>query len=70
MYTQNPVNGRFWPNLDFRKAGSRTARNLKLCTKHGWWSIRPHSKFQMKIIFLKVHDAKNTTLANIAVGRE
>ena len=52
IYIQNPVNGRFWPNLDFRKAGSWTASatNLKLCTKHGWWSIRPPSKFQVKII--------------------
>ena len=52
-YIQNPVNGRFWPNLDFRKASSWTATNLKLCTKHGWWSIRPPSKFQVKIIFIR-----------------
>ena len=52
IYIQNPVNGRFRPNLDFRKAGSRTARNFKFCVKHDWWSTRPPSKFQVKIIFL------------------
>ena len=52
IYIQNPVNGRFWPNLDFRKAGSRTARNFKFCVTHDWWSTRPPSKFQVKIIFL------------------
>ena len=41
--------GQFWPNLYFRKAGSWTTRNLKFCTKHDWWSIRPPSKFHVKI---------------------
>ena len=52
IYIQNPVNGRFWPNLDCRKAGSRTARIFKFCVKHDWWSTRPPSKFQVKIILL------------------
>ena len=52
IYIQNPVNGRFWPNLDFTKAGSQTAGNFKFCVKHDRWSARPPSKFQVKIIFL------------------
>ena len=29
-----------------------TARNFKFCVKHDWWSIRPPSKFQAKIVFI------------------
>ena len=38
--------------MAFRKAVSWTARNLKFCMKRDWWSIRPPSKFQVKIVFI------------------
>ena len=47
IYIQNPVNGRFWPNLGFRNVGSWTARNLKFGLQHDWCLTRRSSKFQV-----------------------